>query len=207
MRSRSIAKSIQMSLLRLYHELIRRIWLVGSGVAFAVLLVLVGPTYAMHVLNAHNNSSGDVAIVLGGAVNDGKPSAGLNDNLHTAAALYKSGKAKVVLLSGSNNGSSQNEPAVMQQVVEHDGVPSNAVVLDYSGYGAYDECYRASKLFAIKDASISSSSQYTSQAIVTCRVLGSNSVGVDTSQQFRNYPAMHPTEGMVSIDQSVVQNY
>lgn len=207
MRSRSIIRSIQVSLLRLYHELIRRIWFATGVVAFGLAILVITPVYVANVLHARQSASGDVAIVLGGVQSNGTPSPTLRGNLLTAAELYKSGRAKAVLLSGVNDGKDYNEPAVMKEYVVEQGVPADAVVLDYSGYGMYDVCYRAAKLLAIRKMAMTTNGPYTAQALVTCRTLGADSIGVDTSRQYKNYPAMRLNQAAISIDQSAIQRF
>src|SRR5262245_20709145 len=54
--------------------------------------------------------------------------------MDTAAALYRAGKVKHLLVSGDNSRKTYDEPTAMRDALIERGVPFDAVTLDYAGF-------------------------------------------------------------------------
>jgi vancomycin permeability regulator SanA len=81
-----------------------------------------------------NLHSADLGVVLGNKVNpNGKPSIMLQTRLDHAAQLYRDGYFKLVLVSGGQGREGYDEPRVMRDVLEKEGVPSDAIFEDNGG--------------------------------------------------------------------------
>ena len=94
-----------------------------------------------------------VAIVLGAAVHaDGLPSPWLSHRLDIAADLYTSGRTEAILVSGDNRRAGYDEPTVMRRYLLSQGIPDQAVAVDYAGFDTYDTCVRARRVFGIERA-------------------------------------------------------
>ena len=63
------------------------------------------------------------------------------------------------------------------------GVPEDAIVLDYAGFRTYDSCYRARDIFQVSDAILVTQDFHLSRALLTCRELGIDAVGVAADVQ------------------------
>ena len=158
----------------------------GVVIAVAVAAVLGGaPVAAAFIGSAGRVQSvaevaeHDVAIVFGAGLRpDGAPSAFLAARLDVAVALHQSGKAKVLLLSGSNPEESYNEPEAMRAYLVAHGVPSERIVLDYAGRDTYGTCVRATRIFGVHEAILVSQTYHLSRAVTTCRLVGVDAVGV-----------------------------
>nr|WP_243717485.1 ElyC/SanA/YdcF family protein [Actinomadura sp. KC345] len=75
-----------------------------------------------------------VGLVLGAGVRpDGSPSLSLSQRLDVAAVLYRTGKVKVLLVSGDNSTEDYDEPTVMRDYLQRRGVPERRIVRDYAG--------------------------------------------------------------------------
>ena len=118
----------------------RRRVLVGVGALALVAVVVLGPwawvTLASrgHMHDLVDAPSAPVALVLGAGLNpDGSPSAFLAGRLEVARALYASGRAQVILVSGDNRVASHDEPTAMRDWLAAHGVPADAVVRDFAG--------------------------------------------------------------------------
>ncbi len=91
-----------------------------------------------------------VALVLGTAEKIGKYS-----NIHfrvridAAAALYKEGKIKHLLLSGDNSRPGYNEPEDMKVALVTRGVPATAMTCDYAGFSTMESIIRAKEVFGL----------------------------------------------------------
>lgn len=88
----------------------------------------------------------DVALVLGAGVRwDGVPSRILQGRLDVARELFRAGKVRRIIVSGSPESRGHSEPVVMRRYLLSLGVPETAVVLDESGVDTYSSCRRASE--------------------------------------------------------------
>ncbi|WP_246273922.1 SanA/YdcF family protein [Phytohabitans houttuyneae] len=165
----------------------RRRLLRRLAVAAVIALLLVsGPwlwtTFAAHghVYDEADAPAADVVIVLGTEVlPDGQPSARLAGRLETAAALVRSGRARVVLVSGDGNGVSGDEPAAMTAYLTGRlGVDPRRVVGDPAGLDTYDSCIRARDVYGVERALVVTQSYHVSRAVTLCRHLGLDVDGV-----------------------------
>lgn len=120
-----------------------------------------------------------VAIIFGAQVYpDGRLSDMLADRVATGAALYRAGKADVLLMTGDNHVASYNEPEAMRRYALKLGVPDDAIVPDYAGFRTYDSCYRARDIFRVDSAILVTQRFHLDRALLTCRRLGVEAVGV-----------------------------
>lgn len=134
-----------------------------------------------HVHDEADAPAADVVIVLGTALAaDGRrPGDRLTGRLETAAELVKSGRARVVLVSGDGGGTSGDEPAVMTaHLTERLGVDPRRVVADPFGLDTYDSCARAREVYGVERALIVTQSYHLSRAVTLCRHLGVEAEGV-----------------------------
>lgn len=128
-----------------------------------------------------------VAIVFGAAVYPGgHPSPVLADRVETAAALYRAGKVRKLLLSGDNRFVNYNEPGAMMRYALQLGIPRDAIQPDYGGRRTYDTCYRARYIFQVRKAILVTQKFHLPRALFICRSLGVNAVGVAADR--RLYP-------------------
>jgi SanA protein len=126
-----------------------------------------------------------VAIVFGaGLRRDGSPTAVLRDRVETAAALYLSGKAEKLLMSGDNRFTDYNEPEAMRQYALGLGVPDGDIVLDYAGRRTYDTCYRARSIFGVERAILITQGFHLPRALFLCNALGIRATGVEASNHY-----------------------
>jgi len=124
------------------------------------------------------------AIVLGARVYmSGRPSAMLADRVATAADLYHAGKVDVLLMTGDGRETNYNEPEAMRRFAIELGVPDDAIVLDRAGLRTYDSCYRARHIFGVEEAVVVTQSFHVDRALLLCRSLGINAVGVAADYQ------------------------
>lgn len=134
-----------------------------------------------HRYDAAEAPAADVVIVLGtAAAADGKqPSDRLVGRLDTAAELVRTGRARVVLVSGDGAGTSGDEPTVMTAyLTERLGVDPRRVVADPFGLDTYDSCVRARDVYGVQRALIVTQSYHLSRAVTLCRHLGLDVDGV-----------------------------
>jgi SanA protein len=120
-----------------------------------------------------------VAIVFGAQVYaSGRPSAMLADRIKMGAALYQAGKVRALLLTGDNGEADYNEPEAMRRYAVEQGVPYDAIVLDYAGFDTYDSCYRARDIFQVDGAILVTQNFHLDRALLICNQLGIDALGV-----------------------------
>ena len=156
-------------------------------VLFSILLLLVlfglpkvvtSLSAAGRIYSVADAPSAPVAVVFGaGLQKDGTPSPVLKDRVTAAVQLYQAGKVKKLLMSGDNRFVDYNEPASMRDYALSQGVPEEAIVLDFAGRRTYDTCYRARDIFGLDDILVVTQKFHLPRAIFTCSGMGSNSKG------------------------------
>ncbi len=125
-----------------------------------------------------------VAVVFGaGYWPNGTLSPMLQDRMDAALELYRAGRVSKLLLSGDNRFVDYDEPTHMLKYALEQGIPREAMVLDYAGRRTYDTCYRARAIFQVDDVVLITQRYHLPRAIESCRGLGVNSIGYASDRQ------------------------
>ena len=120
-----------------------------------------------------------VAIIFGaGLRRDGTPTAVLYDRVATGAQLFREGKIRQLLMSGSRFPDRYDEPAAMKGLAISLGVPEEAILTDAGGTRTLVTCQRAISVFKIERALLVSQSYHLPRALATCNGLGMQATGV-----------------------------
>lgn len=120
----------------------------------------------------------DVGLVLGTS----RRTEGGSSNLHferrieAAAALYRSGKVRHLLVSGDNHIRGYDEPTDMMQALIEAGVPAEAITRDYAGFRTLDSIVRAKEVFGLDQCTIISENFHCSRALWIAKVHGLEAV-------------------------------
>lgn len=131
------------------------------------------------VLTAAQAPTRDVAIIFGAEVYpSGTPSPYLRARLDLGVELHRTGKARVLVVSGDNTVQHHRETTSMRRYLERRGVPRAAIVEDESGLDTYDTCVRARRVFGVRQALLVSQRYHLTRAVATCRAVGVDAVGV-----------------------------
>ncbi len=121
----------------------------------------------------------DVAVILGAEVYpSGTPSPYLRARLDLGAELFRSGRARVLIVSGDNAPDHHRETASMRAYLEAAGVPAAKIVEDEAGLDTYDTCVRARDVFGVHELLLVSQEYHLARAVATCRAVGVDAVGV-----------------------------
>jgi SanA protein len=98
----------------------------------------------------------DVAIVLGTSKKTarGNPNLHFTQRIEAAAALFKSGKIRHLIVSGDNSVKHYDEPTDMREALVAAGVPTNAITCDYAGFRTLDSVVRAKTVFGLTNFTI-----------------------------------------------------
>ncbi|MGW0391706.1 SanA/YdcF family protein [Streptomyces sp. NPDC003042] len=120
----------------------------------------------------------EVAVVFGAGLWNGRPTPYLADRLDAAAELYRTGKVKVVLVTGDNSRTEYDEPSAMRTYLTGHGVPDDRIVSDHAGFDTWDSCVRAREIFGVQRAVLISQGFHIRRAVALCQAAGVDSYGV-----------------------------
>ncbi|MFD7093977.1 SanA/YdcF family protein [Streptomyces xanthophaeus] len=120
----------------------------------------------------------EVAVVFGAGLWQGRPTPYLADRLDAAAELYRTGKVKVVLVTGDNSREEYDEPDAMRTYLTGLGVPDAQIVSDYAGFDTWDSCVRAKEIFGVDRAVLISQGFHIRRAVALCQAAGVEAYGV-----------------------------
>lgn len=191
---------------------LRRVLIAAVSLVAAVALV-VGGSYAWvridasaHQFTLANAPSADVALVLGaGLRSDGTPSEYLRYRLDDAAALFRAGRVKVLLVSGDNRTTEHDEPTAMRDYLVAKGVPGAKIVRDFAGQDTYDSCVRAKDIFGVSRLIVVTQQFHLARAVFLCRQVGIDADGVaDPHPLVRNTPAVREVPAAVKASWDAV---
>jgi vancomycin permeability regulator SanA len=148
----------------------------------------------------------DVALVFGaGVLPNGQPTEYLKHRVETAVDLYKAERVDAILMSGDNSSSHYNEPTVMKAYAVRLGADPSDVIIDYAGFNTYDTCYRAVKIFGQKSVTVVTQGYHLPRAIMTCRNLGLNTIGVAAKHTSRDWTVSYLIREHMSTAKSAIQ--
>ena len=126
----------------------------------------------------------DVALVLGTAprVWQGRPNQFFERRMDAAAALWKAGKVRWLLVSGDNRARDYDEPTAMRAALIARGVPAQAIYRDSAGVRTLDSVLRASDVFGQKHYIVVSQRFHNERAVVLARLRGIEAWGYDAAE-------------------------
>ncbi|MEV4433257.1 ElyC/SanA/YdcF family protein [Streptomyces sp. NPDC049585] len=155
--------------------------LVGVCVAALLPVTWVWAAGTPRVRTARDVPSAPVAMVFGAGLWEGRPSPYLAHRLDAAAALYRAGKVRVVLVTGDNSRDDYDEPEAMRAYLRARGVPGERIVSDFAGFDTWDSCVRAQRIFGVKRAVLVSQGFHIRRALALCEAAGIEAYGVGAS--------------------------
>ncbi|MER5930711.1 ElyC/SanA/YdcF family protein [Streptomyces sp. NPDC002054] len=123
----------------------------------------------------------EVAMVFGAGLLGERPTPYLARRLDAAAELYRTGRVKVVLVTGDNSREEYDEPDAMRAYLVSRGVPDARIVSDYAGFDTWDSCVRAKEIFGVDRAVLISQGFHIRRAVALCRAAGVEPYGVGVS--------------------------
>ncbi len=123
----------------------------------------------------------EMALVLGAAAigPEGGPNRYLVYRLDAAAALWKAGKAKILLASGARTGQSYDEPAAMAAGLLERGVPAEAIIRDNEGFRTRASVLRARDVWGQSKLLIVTQPFHLGRALYIAHHAGIEAWGVD----------------------------
>lgn len=122
-----------------------------------------------------------VAVVLGTSprLADGRTNLFFLPRLEAAAALFKSGKVKALIVSGDNGTRHYDEPTEMKRALVRLGVPETKIVCDYAGFRTLDSVVRAKEVFGQSRFIVVSQRFHNERALYLAHAFGVEAWGLN----------------------------
>ena len=128
---------------------------------------------------AANLSDVDCILVLGCQVkDDGTPSDMLRDRLTRGIEVYNLGAAPKLLMSGDHGREDYDEVGTMKQYAINEGIASESIFMDHTGFSTYESVYRAKEIFQADKIIIISQDYHLYRALYIAEKLGIEAYGV-----------------------------
>jgi SanA protein len=134
----------------------RRIVILAIPVVVFVLLLIHANLAPSRVASTRSFSNpadlptGLVGLVFGTTDRvNGRENLYFKFRIEAAAALWKHGKLRAILVSGDNQTHFYNEPEKMRQALVAQGVPNDRIYCDYAGLRTLDSVVRAREIFGL----------------------------------------------------------
>jgi SanA protein len=161
---------------RTKRRLKRSIWITLVVVAGLVALInnwVINNSEAYIYDNFALLPDNDVGLVLGTSpfTRGGKPNPQFYGRIDAAVQLYKAGKIKHLIVSGANPDSNYNEPRQMWKELTKDGVPSQAITMDFAGFRTLDSISRAQAVFGLDRMTIITQRYHAYRAVFIAKKL------------------------------------
>jgi SanA protein len=148
--------------------------LAGLLLAAAANVWVIG-TSAPHVhARLEAVPAADVGLVLGCSREraGGGENAYFRYRVEAAAALYRAGRVRHLLVSGDNHVRTYNEPADLRDALMERGVPREAITLDHAGFRTLDSMARARAVVGLRRVVVISQSWHAARAVYLGRQHG-----------------------------------
>lgn len=107
--------------------------------------------------------------------------------IQKAAELYRSGKVKVLIVSGDNHSKEYDEPTDMKEALAELGVPPSDIVCDFAGLSTLDSVVRAKEVFGQRRLIVVSQGFHNQRAIFIGRSKGMEIFGLNARDLNRRY--------------------
>jgi SanA protein len=124
-----------------------------------------------------------VAVVLGTSprLANGRANLFFLPRMEAAAALFKAGKVKALIVSGDNGTRGYDEPTEMKRVLVQMGVPESRIVCDYAGFRTLDSLVRAKEVFGQSRIIVVSQRFHNERAIYLAKAFGIEAHGFNAA--------------------------
>lgn len=156
---------------------------------FTAVILVISLQVSYYIISFHSNGltfdsvdqieKHKVGLLLGTSkfLKDGRENLFFKHRIVAAAALYKSNKIEIILISGDNSQITYNEPQDMKNDLILLGVPAEKIHLDYAGFRTLDAIVRAKKIFGQDSFIVISQKFHNERAIFIANHFGVKSIG------------------------------
>lgn len=185
-------------MLKLIEKVERKKSIVWQLLKLLVILIIVVAVFNLIVyIRVVNKYSGRIktlenisqnyraALVFGaGLKTRDVPSDMLEDRLMAAIKVYQAGKVDYLVLSGDSSMPNHNEVQAMKNLAVEEGLPEEALLLDYWGLSTYDSCYRAKKILHLDKVILITQKYHLNRALYVCNEIGLDAIGFSSEDKY-----------------------
>ncbi len=107
--------------------------------------------------------------------------------IKAAVRLYNSGKIRHIIVSGDNSLSEYNEPREMRRALVKEGIPIEAITLDFAGFRTLDSVVRCKKVFGQDYFIIVSQKFHIERALFIAEKFHINAIGFAAKSPTQQY--------------------
>jgi vancomycin permeability regulator SanA len=136
-----------------------------------------------------------IAIVPGSGTSNKEVKAALETRVEGALALYRSGRATTILVSGIDT-DSDPETSAMRAWLEARGVSAQDIVTDDLGVRTRATMYRAAHTYAVERAIVCTEALHMPRALYLARQNGIDAVGFALTSPLSSYPSFVAIEAL-----------
>ncbi|MGL4597882.1 MAG: SanA/YdcF family protein [Bacteroidia bacterium] len=131
----------------------------------------------------------DVALVLGASplAKGGHENLFFKYRMEAAAALWKAGKVKCILVSGDNHSKNYDEATAMRETLNKLGVPDSVINLDFAGFRTLDSVVRCKEIFGQRSIVIVSQEFHNERALFIAQYYGLDAVALNAREVALKY--------------------
>jgi vancomycin permeability regulator SanA len=128
-----------------------------------------------------------IAIVPGSPTSRRQVKASLEGRVEGALALYRSGRARAILVSGVDT-AADPETSAMRRWLEERGVPAHDIVSDPLGTRTRETMYRAMSAFSVDRAIVCTEEMNMPRALFLAERNGIDAVGYELASSMSGHP-------------------
>jgi SanA protein len=155
-------------------------WVLGLLITLPLAMNLIVIATALpRIKTADSVPQAPAVLVLGAGVwANSRLSPMLQDRVDQGIALYKNQRTSKMLMSGDHSSRYYDEVSTMKRYAADEGVPTEDIFLDHSGFSTYESVIRAKKIFGADRIIIVTQRYHLYRALFIARALGMDAWGV-----------------------------
>lgn len=142
---------------------------------------------ASHVVSVEAAPRRDVLVLGAGVQASGAPSRVLEDRLAIALALYRTGKARTILVSGDASARSHDETGTMRAWLVARGVDPSRIRVDPMGLRTFASMRNAKDVFHLSQVTVVTSDFHLARSVRLALAVGLDAVGCGAETRYRSF--------------------
>lgn len=142
-------------------------------------IIISKSTQSLIYSDIENVPNTNVALILGTSryTTQGYTNLYFKYRIQAVVKLYKSQKIKHIVVSGDNSITSYNEPREMRKALMKEGIPFEAITLDFAGFRTLDSVVRCKEVFGQDNFIIISQRFHIERALFIAKKFGIHAIG------------------------------
>ena len=170
-------------------------WLIICGIllisftVFSNVWIIQSAKKNIYTTVSETPKGNNVALILGTSryTTKGYTNLFFKYRIEAAVKLFRNGKIKHIIVSGDNSLKSYNEPKEMLKALVKEGIPTNAITLDYAGFRTLDSVIRCKKVFGQNKFIIISQRFHVERALFIAKKYDIDAIGFSAQDPPEKY--------------------